>query len=81
MKTFNKLAGRFTLVRREQEKIIVRCIGSLVGERLTQDDVNYICGFYNIPHTEKWLQEAPQNNTYFNLIIYKEEREAGYENF
>lgn len=77
MRGFNKLAGQFHLVFRDSEKIIVRCIGSLVGGRLSQEDVNYICDFYHFPHTEKWLQEAPQNNTYFILNIYKE---ADHEN-
>ena len=66
-----KLAGRFHLVRKDPDKIIVRCIGSLVGKRLTQADVDYLCGFHNTKPTEKWLQEEPKNHG-FNLIIYKE---------
>lgn len=67
-----KMAGRFNLVSKEPDKIIVRCIGSLVDQKITQEDVDYICGFHNIKPTEKWLREETKNHG-FNLIIYKEE--------
>lgn len=66
------LAGRFTLVRRAPDKIIVRCLGTLIDRKLTQADVDHICGFYMVRPTEKWLQEATKDGISFELIIYTE---------
>ena len=68
MANFNeKLAGRFHIVRKDIDKIIVRCIGALKEQKLNQEDVDFICRFYMINPTEKWLRDGS------NLIIYKEE--------
>lgn len=73
----HRMAGHFTKFAEngkyveDDEKIVVRIVG-YNKSNLAQTDINYICSFYHIPWTEKWLIEG-QDQYNFKVIISKEE--------
>ena len=72
-KTQEKLAGRFTVIRNDEEQLIVHCFGALGRLGVTQEDVDFICNFYMTKPTENWLrQETADAGDSFYIIIYKE---------
>jgi len=58
-KVQRKLAGRFRLLERRNDKgnCVIHCFGSLGQTGVSNDDVRYMCGFYGIPYKENWVRE------------------------
>ena len=64
------LAGRFRLIEKDKE-LFVHIFGGVEKEQIRQKHVDFICDFYNVPRTDRWLLEDAKREPGFYLIVKK----------
>jgi len=67
------LAGRFRLIRKDDKELVVHIFGGVEKKQLRQKNVDFICGFYDTPRTDRWILEDAKDDPGFYLIVKKGE--------